>query len=92
MSALHDPAAHRLHNTSGLGSILLMELFQRLKAGIFGGGPSPARCLTEDCAHATQYCLDAPETLPAGGMTVYSFGPDEDEWCPVQMTTTREQP
>lgn len=90
MKQIHNPVGHSLHNTSALGAALVMYLFQRMHAGIFGGRASPPRCLTEDCAHATQYCLDAPERLPAGGMAFHSFGPDADEWCPKQITCNRE--
>lgn len=79
----------------GLGAILLLNLFERLQCGICGPNPLPGKKLT----HAVQvidpgYCLDAPEVMPAGGMSNFEVPPCCDDepplWLPEQQLCERE--
>ncbi len=90
MSPMHEPRFHALHANPGLGMLLTMYLFERMQAGVFGGQPTPPRCLLGDTQHAESYCLDAPDLMPAGGMRVFEFGDAADEWIAEQITTNRE--
>lgn len=95
MNPLHRPenysASHG--NACGLGAILLLNLFERLRCGICGPNQLPGRRLT----HAVQvidpsYCLDAPEVMPAGGMNNFAVPPCDDEpplWLPEQQLCER---
>lgn len=80
---------HRLHAANfWISPMLLMEAFSRLKCGICGPNPVPKPLVT-----AVQidygYCLDAPNTLPAGGMQWAQL--DEDGGIPEQITAEREE-
>lgn len=93
---MHDPknysASHG--NACGLGAILLLNLFERLKCGICGPYPLPGMKI----AHAVQvidpgYCLDAPDVMPAGGMSNFQVPPCDDDdppmWLPEQQLCER---
>ena len=97
MNPLHRPenysASHG--NACGLGAVLLLNLFERLQCGICGPNPLPSKKIT----HAVQvidpgYCLDAPEVMPAGGMSNFSLPPCDDDdppmWLPEQQLCERE--
>ena len=90
VSQIHEPEFHALHANQGLSMLLTMYLFERMQAGIFGGQPTPPRCLLDDTRHTESYCLDAPDLMPAGGMLVFEFGDAADEWIAEQITTNRE--
>ena len=97
MNPLHRPENYSVShgNTCGLGAVLLLNLFERLQCGICGPNPLPGRKIT----HAAQvidpgYCLDAPEVMPAGGMSNFSLPPCGDDeppmWLPEQQLCERE--
>lgn len=62
-----------IYGNDHIGPSLLAALFSNVKAGIFGGGPRPSRHLTEDAWRQAGYCLDAPDTMPAGSTLAYSI-------------------
>lgn len=82
--------AMSLNGQSGNGALLLLNLFQRAKAGIFGPNQLP-RCLTDAVWIDAGYALDAPELMPAGGCAHLSF-PSDDDLPPVaeQLYVYRE--
>lgn len=71
----------------GVGAVLLCELFGRMRWGIFGGGKSDRRLADATWIDAG-YSIDAPETLPAGGMRQY-FVQFDEEAMPEQITVGR---
>lgn len=88
MNPMHDPASYNVcaADRCGLGAILLLNLFERLQCGICGPNPLPGRKLTS----ATQvidpgYCLDAPEAMPAGGMSNFQVPPDGSDDPPMWL-------
>lgn len=94
---MHDPASYsvRAADRCGLGAILLLNLFERLKCGICGPNPIPPRPLkTAAQVIDPGYCLDAPEAMPAGGMGNFQLPPDDDldepAWLPEMLTCERE--
>lgn len=96
MNPLHDPRQYSASSgvSWGLGAILLLNLFDRLKCGICGPNPIPGRQLkTAVQVIDPGYCLDAPEAIPAGGMRTFSIPPCEDgdppEWLPEQQLCER---
>lgn len=55
----------------GLSAVLLMCLYQNTKSGIFGmthKDRAMPKCLTDDAWAQAGYCIDAPETMPAGSV------------------------
>lgn len=80
---------------TGLSMILLLNLFDRLQCGICGDKPLPSRKLIEAAQSIDPgYCLDAPESLPSGGMANFEVPPCGDDdppmWLPEMMTCERE--
>lgn len=74
MSAyLHE--ARSLNGDIGIGAVLLVNLFQRAQAGIFGPNKLP-RCLTDAAWIDAGYAIDAPDVMPAGGCAHLAFPPD----------------
>ena len=78
-----------------LGGLFLMWLFYHLECGAFGPNPLPPRALKDAVQKIDPgYCIDAPETLPAGGMTAFEAPPcdDDDEpvWLPEMLTVERD--
>jgi hypothetical protein len=57
------------------GPLMLMEVFRRMNAGIFGPNKVP-RCLSDAAWIDAGYVIDAPETMPAGGCVNLTFPPD----------------
>lgn len=93
---MHDPKQYsaRSGDSCGLGLLLLLWLFDRLECGICGPNPLPPRSLkTAVQVIDPGYCLDAPESMPAGGMTNFSLPPDEPgeppQWLPEQQLCER---
>lgn len=60
----------------GLEALLMLDLFQRLKCGICGPNPLPGKAITDATRIDAGYALDAPEVMPAGGMTSFTFDDD----------------
>ena len=73
-------------NLNGLW--ILMELMNRLKAGIFGGNDAP-RELVDACWIEGGYNLDAPLLLPGGACQWYQV--DEEGGLPEQILIQREK-
>lgn len=96
MNPMHDPRGYSLNgvNRTPLGALFLLWLFDRLKCGICGPNPLPPRSLkTAVQVIDPGYCLDAPEAMPAGGMTNFSLPPDGTDdppmWLAEQMLCER---
>ena len=88
MNPLHDPRNYSLHGADrfGLGALFLLNLFDRLKCGICGPNPIPGRPLkTAVQVIDPGYCIDAPDALPAGGMSNFSLPPDGDGEPPQRL-------
>ena len=64
--------ASDLNGPGGLGAILLCEVFDRLKAGIYGPNKMP-RHISAAAWIDAGYQLDAPDTMPAGGCRGYTL-------------------
>lgn len=96
MNPLHNPEFHSINGPdTGLGAILLLNLFERLGCGICGPNPLPGRNLkTAVQLIDPGYCIDAPEAMPAGGMENFSLPPDDEDepplWLTVQQLCERE--
>ena len=92
INPLHKGHVHALGSKLGMSMILTMNLFERMQAGIFGGQPSPPRCLIDDMQIASGYCVDAPDEIPAGAMRSIPGDPEwESEcWIGEQITVDRE--
>ena len=97
MNPMHNPENYRA--TSGdvcrLGALFLMWLFDRLGCGICGDNPIPSRKLTTAVQTIDpSYCIDAPTSMPAGGMGNFSLPPDDEDdvetWWPEQLLCERE--
>ena len=96
MNPMHNPESYSAKGADacGLGMILLLNLFERLRCGICGPNPLPGRKLTQAVQSIDPgYCLDAPEVMPAGGMSNFLAGSyDDDEpplWLPEQQLCER---
>lgn len=74
------------HQREFIGILVFMELHNRIHKGKFGKVP---RALSDDAFKIGGYCIDAPDSLPAGGMV--SMQLDETTWCPTQITSEREE-
>ena len=70
-----------------VGVLMFMETHRRILNGEFGTIPAPIK---DDAFSMGGYCLDAPETMPAGSMVYERFGPGPEEWMISQSTTSRE--
>lgn len=97
MNPMHDPSGYSALTAErlGLGAILLLNLFERLKCGICGPNPIPPRSLkTAVQVIDPGYCLDAPEAMPAGGMSNFELPPDGPDdppmWLAEQQLCERE--
>ena len=74
-----DNPTHDLsvHNQWGeryifMGAMLVMWMFGKLRCGIAGPNPLPGRALIDAVQKIDPgYCIDAPDTFPAGGMLYY---------------------
>ena len=90
MNPLHDPETYRIDGMhSGLGALLMLSYFTRLKCGICGPKPLPGRRFTDAVWIDAGYELDAPKVMPAGGMRTFTIADDQDP-IPEQMTVDRE--
>lgn len=92
MNPMHNPACYSLlmADRLGLGALLLLALFDRLKCGICGPNPVPPRPLKLAAQVIDPgYCLDAPESMPAGGMGTFRLQ-GMDEALPEQLMCERE--
>lgn len=88
MNPLHRPENYsaRSGDALGLGMILLLNLFERIGCGICGPNPLPGRKLTTAVQTIDPgYCIDAPETMPAGGMSNFQIPPSDDDDPPVWL-------
>lgn len=88
MNPMHDPEQYNASqgNACGLGAILLLNLFARLQCGVCGPNPPPGRKLTTAVQIIDPgYCLDAPEVLPAGGMSNFEAPPCGDDDPPMWL-------
>lgn len=94
-----DNPTHDLsvHNQWGeryifMGAMLVTWMFGKLRCGIAGPNPLPGRALTDAVQKIDPgYCLDAPDTFPAGGMRSDSveFEDDGPIAVPMQLTVER---
>jgi len=89
MSAKHAPAKAD-NSRQFIGLLIFMEVHRRALGGQFGRLPTALK----DWAFAEGgYCLDAPETLPAGGCYFAEVEPPDGEEGPygisAQITVTR---
>lgn len=98
MNYLHSPENYSATsvNAIGLGVTLLLNLFDRLDCGIFGSGDIPDRRLTTAVRGIDPgYCLDAPEVMPAGGMSNFELPPYSDDdppmWLAEQQLCNRDE-
>jgi hypothetical protein len=90
MNDLHDPETYRIDGMhSGLGARLMLSYFTRLECGICGPKPLPGRRFTDSVWIEAGYSIDAPESMPAGGMRTFMIADDPDP-IPEQMTVDRE--
>ena len=88
MNPIHAAESYnaRSGDACGLGAILLLNLFDRLQCGICGPNPIPGRKLTTAVqAIDPGYCLDAPDWLPAGGMSNFELPPDGSDDPPMWL-------
>lgn len=97
MNPMHNSSFYsaRAVDSTALGAMLLLSLFERLQCGICGPNPLPARALkTAVQVIDPGYCLDAPESIPAGGMGNFQLPPDDDldepVWLAEMLTCERE--
>jgi len=70
------------YNTVGL--FVFMELHKRVFGSRFGKMPA---ALKDDAFGMRGYCIDAPDTLPAGSCISEQI--TADEWCPTQSEIPR---
>ena len=93
-----DNPTHDLsvHNQWGeryifMGAMLVMWMFRKLGCGTAGPNPLPGRALTDAVQKIDPgYCLDAPDTIPAGGMRSDSVEFDDDLIAvPMQLMIER---
>jgi hypothetical protein len=90
MNHLHDPETYRIDGMhSGLGARLMLSYFTRLECGICGPKPLPGRRFTDAVWIDAGYSIDAPESMPAGGMRTFTIADDPDP-IPEQFTVDRE--
>lgn len=93
----YRPSHYTPQDIRALGILFFMEAQYRILNGKFGRIPTPIKdwCLSEG-----GYCLDAPDSLPAGGCEFYSLDPTGmedylDEFgnfgLPTQLTVMREE-
>lgn len=92
---LHNAENHSLNGMhTGLGAVLMCNYFNRLQCGIFGPNKAPPRQFTDAIWIDAGYALDAPESMPAGGMRAGSpicLGAGEvEEGLPEPMLVDRE--
>ena len=97
MNPLHDPKNYSIVSADrvAMGALMLMWLFDRLQCGICGPLPLPGRKLADAVQKIDPgYCIDAPEAMPAGGMTNFQVPPDADDeppmWLGEQLLCERE--
>ena len=87
---LHDPANYSINGMhTGLGAVLMCNYFDRLKCGIFGPNKPPDRAFTDAIWIEAGYALDAPEAMPAGGMSTFTIQGDPEP-MPEQLLAARE--
>lgn len=89
---LHDPRQHSVVTLDRLvlGSLFLLELYRRLKCGICGPAELPDRRLSGPVQLVDPgYCLDAPTTMPAGGMGSFMLQ-DHPDALPEMLLCSRE--
>jgi len=65
----------RVRGNGHIGPMLLMNVFQRLQAGIFGKGEASKPLIAAAWIDAS-YCIDALETMPAGSCQNYEMQKD----------------
>lgn len=90
MNPMHDPETYRIDGMhTGLGALLMLSYFTRLRCGICGPNDLPGRPFTDSVWIEAGYSLDAPESMPAGGMRTFMIADDPDP-VPEQMLAERE--
>lgn len=82
----HQPMSLQTHGH--IGMLVFVETHRRVLGGKFGRISEP---LSEDAFSMGGYCIDAPETLPAGSTEFHSFGPGADEWIASPTTVARDE-
>jgi hypothetical protein len=92
---------HRAENYSasygtscGLGAIFLLNLYDRLGCGICGPNKLPSKKLTTAVQVIDPgYCIDATDSMPAGGMGNFQVPPlcaeEPPMWLPEQQICER---
>lgn len=90
----HDLSVHNQWSLQRLclGALMVTWMFGKLRCGIAGPNPLPGRALTDAVQKIDPgYCIDAPDTFPAGGMRSDSVEFDDDLIAvPMQLTIERE--
>jgi len=90
MNLRHDPETYRLDGLySGLGARLMLSYFTRLKCGICGPLPLPTRKFTDAVWIEAGYSLDAPDSMPAGGMRAFVLSARPGDSLPEQISVNR---
>jgi hypothetical protein len=94
---IYSPRHYEQQDTPVLGTLIFIEIHRRILKGKFGKIPQP---IQDWCFAEGRYCLDAPETIPAGGCEFFyldSTGLEGDlnEFghfgCPTQLTIQRSE-
>ena len=87
---MHKSSNYSMQGLStGLGAVLMLNYFERLKCGICGPNKVPGRAFTDAVWIEAGYALDAPEVMPAGGMTSFTLQGMPDA-MPEQLLADRE--
>ncbi len=68
----HDPGHYTAQDTRTLGIFIFMEAHRRLLGGKFGAIPKPIK---EWAFAEGGYCIDAPDSLPAGACKFFDLDP-----------------
>lgn len=80
MSRRHFYQPVRTSHHQWVGLTIFMETHRRVHSGNFGALPKP---LTEWAWAEGGYCIDAPQSIPAGGCYFEPVPPPhDDEWPP----------
>jgi hypothetical protein len=91
----HDTGHYTAQETRALGILIFMEAHRRIHGNQFGSIPKPIK---EWAFAEGGYCLDAPDTLPAGACEFYALDPTGvEDLCdefgyyglPAQITVER---
>lgn len=77
------------HEVTGLAAVLMCELSMRFPTTKTGFGTTAPRHLMRAAWDDAGYCIDTPDSMPAGACERMSI--DEDTSLPVQLIAAREE-